>query len=159
MDRWSIALPGLASMVPVARLFVRAFLEGNLLADDAELITSEYAANAIRHTAAGQGGTIEVAVAVTPGLVRVEVTDRAPTGPVPARRPAPGPVPRVTLAGGDDESGRGLMLVDAIAWRWGHDGVAGHRTAWAELRGGGRGEREERVGQGIGPPRRAGAGD
>ena len=134
MDRWSISVPGVPSMVPVARLFVRAFLAGNPLADTAELITSEYATNAIRHTPAGEGGAIEVAVSAGPGLVRIEVTDHAPLEAVRPQPPAPGPVPQVTQAGEDDESGRGLLLVDAIAHRWGHDGVAGHRTAWAEIR-------------------------
>jgi anti-sigma regulatory factor (Ser/Thr protein kinase) len=134
MDRWSISVPGVPSMVPVARLFVRAFLVGNPLADSAELITSEYATNAIRHTAAGEGGVIQVAVSAGPGLVRIEVTDHAPLEAVRAWPAAPGPVPQVTQAGEEDESGRGLLLVDAIADRWGHDGVAGHRTAWAEIR-------------------------
>jgi anti-sigma regulatory factor (Ser/Thr protein kinase) len=134
MDRWSISVPGVPSMVPVARLFVRAFLAGNPLAGDAELIASEYAANAIRHTAAGEGGAIQVAVTATEGLVRIEVTDHAPVEAVQAFRLAAGPVPQVGQAGDEDENGRGLLLVDAIAYRWGHDGVAGHGTAWAELR-------------------------
>jgi len=134
MDRWSISVPGVPSMVPVARLFVRAFLGDNPLAETAELITSEYATNAIRHTAAGEGGAIQVVVIAGPDLVRIEVTDHAPLEAVRAWPPAPGPVPQVTQAGEDDESGRGLLLVDAIADRWGHDGVAGHRTAWAEIR-------------------------
>jgi anti-sigma regulatory factor (Ser/Thr protein kinase) len=134
MDRWSISVPGVPSMVPVARLFVRAFLAGNPLAENAELITSEYATNAIRHTAAGEGGAIQVAVSAGPGLVRIEVTDHAPLEAVRAEPQPTGPVPQVGRAGEEDESGRGLLLVDAIADRWGHDGVAGHRTAWAEIR-------------------------
>lgn len=137
MSRWSITLPGVPAMVPVARLFVRAFLAGNPLAGSAELITSEYATNAIRHTAAGEGGAIGVAVSAEPGVVRIEVTDHAPLEAVRAWPAPPGPVPQVTQPGEEDESGRGLLLVDAIADRWGHDGVAGHRTAWAELRAAG----------------------
>jgi anti-sigma regulatory factor (Ser/Thr protein kinase) len=134
MNRWSISVPGVPAMIPVARLFVRAFLEGSPLADDAELITSEYAANAIRHTAAGEGGTLQVAVSAEPGLVRIEVTDHAPLDAVRAYPAEAGPGPQVGQPGEEDESGRGLLLVDAIAYRWGHDGVAGHRTAWAEVR-------------------------
>jgi anti-sigma regulatory factor (Ser/Thr protein kinase) len=128
-------------MVPVARLFVRAFLAGNPLADDAELITSEYAANAIRHSAAGEGGAIQVCVSALAGVVRVDVTDHAPAEAVPLCPPAAEAgtarevrTPQVGQASEEDESGRGLLLVDALAYRWGHDGVAGHRTAWAELR-------------------------
>ena len=132
MDRWSISVPGLPSMVPVARLFVRAFLAGNPMADQAELITSEYATNAIRHTAAGEGGSIDVTIRTEPDVVRVEVTDHAPLEAV--RAWPPGPTLQPGQPGEDEESGRGLLLVDAIADRWGYDGVAGHRTAWAEVR-------------------------
>src|SRR5580700_8889365 len=111
MDRWSISVPGVPSMVPVARLFVRAFLAGNPLADSAELITSEYATNAIRHTAAGEGGASQVAVSAGPGLVRIEVTDHAPLEAVRAEPQPRGPVPQVGHAGEDDENGRGLLLV------------------------------------------------
>lgn len=136
MDRWSISVPGMPSMVPVARLFVRAFLADNPLAEDAELIVSEYAANAIRHTAAGEGGAIDVVVTTRPGLVRVEVTDHAPAEALTVLA-ADWPAPQAGQAGQaseEDEDGRGLVLVDAIAHRWGYDGVAGHATAWAELR-------------------------
>jgi serine/threonine-protein kinase RsbW len=139
MDRWSISLPGLPSMVPVARLFVRAYLAGNPLAGDAELITSEYASNAIRYSSASEGGTIQVAVGTAPGLVRIEVTDHPPRpGPSqtpfgPATRPEPGRS-RADEQDEVDDSGRGLLIVDALAERWGHDGVVGGwRTAWAEI--------------------------
>lgn len=133
MERCSITVPGLPRMVPVARLFVRAFLAGHPLADDAELIVAEFAANAIRYSLAGEGAEIQVTVSAPPGLIRVEVTDHAPARSAPRRRRR-SRVPRVGRPGEQDETGRGLMLVDAIADRWGHDGVAGHRTAWAELR-------------------------
>lgn len=133
MDRWSISVPGVPAMVPVTRLFVRAFLAGNPLAGDAELITSEYATNAIRYGAAGEGGTIRVTVSTGPGLVRIEVSDHAAPGGLARPDPLSPELP-AGRPGEEDQTGRGLLLVDAIADRWGHDGAAGHRTAWAELR-------------------------
>ena len=130
MDRWSwtISIPGTPSMVPVARTFVRAFLNGHPLARDAELIASEYATNAIRHTASGDDGVIHLTIAATPHSVRIEVTDHGP--PAESR---PVPAPRHEL-GAEQESGRGLLIVDGLSARWGHYGVAGGQaTAWAVL--------------------------
>ena len=133
MDRWSwtISIPGVPSMVPAARAFVRAFLDGHPLAADAELITSEYVTNAIRHTSSGEGGVIHLTVAATAQAVRIEVTDR---GPPPSPETETGPAPRPGGAAGEDENGRGLLIVDHLATRWGHFGVfGGPVTAWAEL--------------------------
>ncbi|BCL31770.1 ATP-binding protein [Streptomyces aurantiacus] len=57
----------------------------------------------------------------TPALIRIEVTDTHPA--LPARRkPAP-----------DEDQGRGLLLVDALATRWGvRDRVGPGKTVWAE---------------------------
>ncbi|MEU5698351.1 ATP-binding protein [Streptomyces aurantiacus] len=56
-----------------------------------------------------------------PALIRIEVTDTHPA--LPARRkPAP-----------DEDQGRGLLLVDALATRWGvRDRVGPGKTVWAE---------------------------
>jgi anti-sigma regulatory factor (Ser/Thr protein kinase) len=133
MDRWSwtISIPGVPSMVPAARAFVRAFLDDHPLAADAELITSEYVTNAIRHTSSGEGGVIHLTVAATAQAVRIEVTDR---GQPPSPEAETGPAPRPGGAAGEDENGRGLLIVDHLATRWGHFGVfGGPVTAWAEL--------------------------
>ncbi len=145
MDRWSwtISIPGVPSMVPAARAFVRAFLDRHPLAADAELIASEYVTNAIRHTSSGEGGVIHLTVAATRQAVRIEVTDHgqaaspgAGTGTAVPAVPAT-PVPQVARPGaasGDEENGRGLLIVDYLATRWGHFGVSGGPvTAWAEL--------------------------
>jgi anti-sigma regulatory factor (Ser/Thr protein kinase) len=127
-------------MVPAARAFVRAFLGGHPLARDAELIASEYVTNAIRHTASGDGGVIHLTVAATAVAVRIEVTDHGQASPSPAAAPAaaPGatvaPSPQRGGSVGEDENGRGLLIVDFLATRWGHYGLAGGQvTAWAEL--------------------------
>jgi anti-sigma regulatory factor (Ser/Thr protein kinase) len=120
-------------MVSVARSFVRAFLGSNPHAQDAELIMSEYVTNAIRYTACASGAIIHISVAATARTVRVEVADPGPPGP------ANPPVPPTAghgglMVNGADESGRGFLIVDALATRWGHFGIGGGQlTAWAEF--------------------------
>ncbi|TLS45930.1 ATP-binding protein [Streptomyces montanus] len=61
---------------------------------------------------------------MTGGTLRIEVTDTRGDRPVP--RPQP-PSPEA-------ESGRGLVLVEALADRWGvTSGPAPRKTVWAEL--------------------------
>ena len=96
------------------------------LADRAALITTELIANASRHTPCSE-------IRLTLGRpsasrLRVGVVDREP-----AR------LPILSQAADDDESGRGLLLVDAVADRWGYDLHGSDRRSWgkevwAELR-------------------------
>ena len=86
-------------------------------ADIAELIVSELATNAIRHG----DGTVHVCVSFARGDLRVDVHDEA-AGRQPVRR----------QAAAEDESGRGLALLDGlIGLHGGRRGVAydgaGHR--------------------------------
>ncbi|MDX3402958.1 ATP-binding protein [Streptomyces sp. ME01-18h] len=96
------------------------------LADRAALITTELIANASRHTPCPE---IRLTVARPDATrLRVGVVDREP-----AR------LPILSQAADDDESGRGLLLVDAVADRWGYDlHGSGRRPwgkeVWAELR-------------------------
>ncbi|MEV5984922.1 ATP-binding protein [Streptomyces sp. NPDC052051] len=100
------------------------------LTDPAALIISELIANAAEHTSCR---SIRLTVGrPSPAWVRVGVMDRAP-GLVPELRPV----------ADDMESGRGLLLVDALADRWGYDlrGIGGRpwgKEVWGELRVGGR---------------------
>ncbi|EFL33509.1 regulatory protein [Streptomyces viridochromogenes DSM 40736] len=58
-----------------------------------------------------------------PATLRIEVTDTR-AGDLPRHRP---PTP-------DAESGRGLLLVEALADRWGVElGPVPRKTVWAEL--------------------------
>ncbi|WP_309484371.1 ATP-binding protein [Streptomyces himalayensis] len=88
------------------------------------LITAELAANAVRHGRL-PGRDFRIRLAVTEGTVRIEVDDTRGE-----RLPAMFP------AGGEAEGGRGLVLVDSLADRWGvdprTDGVG--KTVWAEVR-------------------------
>ncbi|MCC5033884.1 ATP-binding protein [Streptomyces sp. WAC 00631] len=95
--------------------------------DAVTLVVAELCANAVRHGCV-PGRDFRLGMALRPGGVRVEVTDtRAERLPMPAR---PGE------RDADAESGRGLLLVAALADRWGwaprSDGPG--KTVWAECR-------------------------
>lgn len=85
--------------------------------DDAELCTSELVANAVLHARTA----FRVAVDVRDELLRVEVHDTS-TEPPELHRPAP-----------DAAGGRGVLIVDAVADRWGVDPGAGGKAVWFEL--------------------------
>ncbi len=98
---------------PLARSFLRAYLaglpRGERYSDIAELLLGELVTNAVRHSDAPPDRLVEVRFAVVPGdRLRLEVHD-AGTGR-PVLRPS---------VGHEEESGRGLLLVDELAERWG----------------------------------------
>jgi anti-sigma regulatory factor (Ser/Thr protein kinase) len=101
------------------------------LDDDAEtaaLVMSELVANAVRHA---QGPRIGLAVnRPATGRVYLAVTDRSPGRP-----------PQLCTPEEDAVHGRGLLLIDAIAHRWGYDLIgAGSQPSgkrvWVELTAG-----------------------
>jgi anti-sigma regulatory factor (Ser/Thr protein kinase) len=114
--------PGQRDQIGHARRFVGRVLDGNPLADDAALLTSEVATNAVLHTASGQGGTFAVTVRQLANRVRVEVWD---AGAVTA--------PLVRSPDQERESGNGLGIVESIAARWGYLGDGDGRVVWFEL--------------------------
>ncbi|MET9734714.1 ATP-binding protein [Streptomyces sp. NPDC006458] len=91
--------------------------------DTAELLLSELMTNAYRHAKVPPGREIWARCVVSEDRVRVTVTDAGDTLPTPA------------TASPDDESGRGLALVAALADDWGSDrrkyGVG--KEVWFEL--------------------------
>jgi anti-sigma regulatory factor (Ser/Thr protein kinase) len=118
----SVTLPGLPSMVPLARRAVRILMDGSPRAVDAELIVSEYAANAIRHTCSGyEGGEMRIVVDRKPGWARLEVHDAGPLPPGERHRAAEG------------EYGHGLVVVREVSDRWGQDHLGDEGVSWAEL--------------------------
>lgn len=114
--------PGTRDQVAHARKFVARVLDGNPVADDAALLTSELGTNAVIHTASGKGATFGVSVHVKPDLVRVEVWDAGAMTPPIARPPDH-----------EREHGAGLGVVELIATRWGHHGDENGRVVWFEL--------------------------
>ena len=112
---------GHPAQVAWARQFVRRSLAASPAAGDAELLTSELAANGIQHTASG-ASTFEVVICRRPATARIAVIDTgAPTTPAPA---SPGSL---------DASGRGLALLEALARQWGHQGNRHGRVVWFEI--------------------------
>lgn len=89
----------------------------------AELLLSELVTNPLRHARVPVGREIGVRVATYDGRLRVEVADANNSRPE-VREPAD-----------EDEHGRGLALVEALALRWGccprRHGIG--KATWAEL--------------------------
>jgi serine/threonine-protein kinase RsbW len=118
------AFPGRADQIANARDFTRRVVGSCPVLDEAMLLVSELAANALEHTATGRGGHFDVTIYRDQTLliiaVRDEGSDKAPaTRPLDARA----------------EDGRGLALIELIADRWGYWGNERGRTIWFELRG------------------------
>ncbi|WP_432119625.1 ATP-binding protein [Streptomyces sp. bgisy032] len=105
---WGLSCPGFPEEVSRARRWTRDILRGSPLADDAEQIVSELSANAIIHTASGmKSGSFHLALAVSPQVVALSVTDEGGTGTAP----------KVEHQDAQAEHGRGLDMVSAIAHR------------------------------------------
>ncbi|MEU1018923.1 ATP-binding protein [Streptomyces sp. NPDC005898] len=108
-----------------ARLLVSAALNAwgaDELVDAGTYIVSELVANAINHTSCR---LVRVSVhRPGSGVVRIGVSDKC-------RR-----TPELKYPGDGQEGGRGLLLVDAMSWRWGYDRKPWGKVVWAELREG-----------------------
>ncbi|ULR52453.1 ATP-binding protein [Streptomyces deccanensis] len=125
--KWCRAFPGLPDQVVEARHFVAALLQERGVADDAVLVVSELATNAVRHTLSGSaGGWFLVVVAFRADGVRLEVVDQGGDN-----------VPEVCDVVSQDNGGRGLWLVSACAKDWGVKDVPSGRAVWADLVGDG----------------------
>ncbi|MFK4595512.1 ATP-binding protein [Streptomyces pristinaespiralis] len=89
------------------------------LTDAVELAVTELLANVVHHVPGGRCGLL---ILRQPQGVRVEVSDGCGQLPVPRQ------------AGADDESGRGLALLEAVVDKWGVDGRCGTgKTVWFEV--------------------------
>ncbi|WP_431788459.1 ATP-binding protein [Streptomyces sp. G9] len=120
---WCRAFPGLAGEVAEARHFVASLVEGHAPVDDAVLVVSELATNAVRHSLSGaDGGWFMVVVGFGDDLVRIEVIDQGAECE-----------PRLCEATDQEEGGRGLSLVAGCAKDWGVVNSADRRSVWADL--------------------------
>ncbi len=112
--------PAEPGQVSVARAALAAWLGGWPQVDEAVLVASEFATNAVLHSDSGQGGAFTLRAEVQQGHIRIEVED------------AGGP-----WRGGVRDDGRphGFDVVAAIVGtgNWGIDGDVGGRVAWAWL--------------------------
>ncbi|ORT56772.1 SpoIIE family protein phosphatase [Streptomyces sp. CB03238] len=89
-------------------------------ADDAELVTGELLGNVLLHTEGGAVLTLEV-LPEPVRRVRLTVQDRSSAWP---RRRTPGEAAT---------SGRGLLLLDALALRWGVEPRGEGKAVWCEI--------------------------
>lgn len=118
------AFPAERSAVARARGFVRETLAAwgaDEMIDDAVLLTSELATNAVMHA----GTPFEVICHGGESWVQVEVVDGHPDRALPA--PGHGADP-------DRSSGRGLLMPAALAAAWGVSYAADSKTVWFRLR-------------------------
>ena len=115
--------PGRTDQIAKARDFTRRVLAPCPVLDEAILLASELAANAVAHTVTGSGGHFDVTIYRAETLVGIAVRDEGSDN-APAARPLD------EMA----EDGRGLGLVELIADRWGHCGNEHGRTIWLQLR-------------------------
>ncbi|MET7712570.1 ATP-binding protein [Streptomyces sp. NPDC005407] len=106
--------------VPEMRRVLRAYLGAPCA--DLQLCASELVTNVIRHL--GEGVPVTVRVACDQGGTRLEVTD-----------PDPRALPVLCKAADDDETGRGLALLDAVTLRWGVEQGPGSKTVWCQMQG------------------------
>jgi len=124
MGKWSRSFRGRPDQVKHARQFVVSVLGARPVVDLAELVVSELATNAVRHSWSGLlGGWFVVSVDL--GLsdrVQVSVTDLGGDTD-----------PEVMGAPDDAESGRGLSLVECVAKEWGAESTELGRRVWADL--------------------------
>jgi serine/threonine-protein kinase RsbW len=121
IHRWCRNFVGAQAQISEARRFVNSYLGDRPETHTAELVMSELATNAIRHTRSGMaGGRFGVTLHAGNALLILAVHDEG--GPS---------TPYVCQAENTDQSGRGLHLVESLTTRWGVHGDEGGRTVWA----------------------------
>ncbi|WP_187438251.1 ATP-binding protein [Actinomadura decatromicini] len=121
LDSFEVTLGNHPSSVPLARRFLREWYGHWGLSDSiveaGELVASELITNGLK----AQAGGVKVRFRWSPPAAYVEVWDADPTPPVPQ-------TPELIALGG-----RGLILVEAYASRWGHYPSDGGKVVWAEF--------------------------
>jgi anti-sigma regulatory factor (Ser/Thr protein kinase) len=122
----TLVLPYAPSSAAVARAAVHNALTRQgvvpMRRDDAALVMSELVGNSVRHARARSDGTLLVSMRLTAEEFVVEVTDGGGDEPVMKATPD------------DAATGRGLVVIDALARRWGTRYDAAGTTVWAVLR-------------------------
>jgi anti-sigma regulatory factor (Ser/Thr protein kinase) len=123
-------LPGTPESAAAARSMTRQLLgEGHPAAETVQLLVSELVTNAIVHSNSGApGGT--VTLALCPGRDGILVQVRDDGGP---SEPCLSGVAAEDGAGA--EHGYGLLLVDALAERWGTISSPDGRITWCRIGG------------------------
>ena len=119
--RWRRVFPGEGSQLGVLRRWLKSLLPECPARDDVACVANELATNAVVHTASGHGGWFAVEITWYGPVLRVAVADGgAPAGPRVIDDPM-------------GESGRGLVVVRALAVRTGVCGDHRGRLLWADI--------------------------
>lgn len=86
--------------------------------DDAALVLSELVGNAVRHA---EGSSLQVRLRRTGDVLRIAVHDRSATPPQPRE------------ASFEDESGRGMLIIEALSKDWGWEPRPTGKVVWADV--------------------------
>lgn len=116
-----VDLPPTVASVPLARRLARDVLRTwNAPHDhgDAELLVTELVANVVDHVG---GDVLTLELGLADGWLRIAVVDGSAIRPI------------VREMSHEEERGRGMRMVAAIADRWGADDHAGGKRVWFEL--------------------------
>jgi anti-sigma regulatory factor (Ser/Thr protein kinase) len=118
-QRTEVFVPVPEAVGAVRRFVTKALHEwgDDLIVPDAALATSEMATNAVTHARS----PFRVFLHHSPEVVIVAIKDVSVGSP------------RAHAAGSQEASGRGLMIVEAIADRWGCDTLENGKVVWAEF--------------------------
>ena len=122
-ERAHLELGALTSAVPTARTWARVILAGwdlVRLAGDGALILSELVTNSVVHAA---GRAVGIWLMTDRECLVIMVGDPCPDMPVRAKTPDTG-----------EPSGRGLVIVSALAAQWGAYRVPSGKIVWAMLK-------------------------
>ena len=120
MQQVETHFPGTPEAPQCARAFLRATLQTWQLdgfGDVTELLTDELIANAVRHV----GCPVTLRATSEGAMLRIEVSDRSTDPPV-LQHPDP-----------YKATGRGILLVDALATQWGTVIRDDGKTVWFEI--------------------------
>jgi serine/threonine-protein kinase RsbW len=122
---FSVSIAGGPTAPRAARDLVLQRLDGSLgpaRRETVRLLVSELATNCVLHAGADAASHIDLAVSLSPGAVRVEVSTAAPSFALRSSAVTTSEMP----------GGRGLCIVDTLSQRW---GIAPHapNTVWFEL--------------------------
>ena len=116
----AVTYPGTPDQIRQVRVDLRGVLDDCPIAADVTLCASELAANAVRHSRSRYpGGTFTVRAEISPGAyVRIEVEDDGGPWIEPSA---------------DQDRGRGLDIIRALAGDWATYAGTGHRIVSVRL--------------------------
>jgi anti-sigma regulatory factor (Ser/Thr protein kinase) len=121
-----LPLAALPTAVSCGRLHTQHVLREwrlKYMADEAQMLVSELLTNAVKASWSPQGaGLIDLRLLANYERLLIEVWDRNPDDPMPRRPDA------------EAESGRGFMVIEAMAHAWGYQRInPGLKVVWCKL--------------------------